>query len=364
MGWPVYVAGWEFVRLRFSRVFRPLSRFAALACVACCLCVPVAWRFWHVAVHADNPPAPDVVGAIEGDAISVQGPMSVDTANGQIRTILRSGSDIQVKAGQAHIDLMDGGGNITICGPSHFSVLKLGNSLTIALDSGTIHAHIDGQLTLTVYTPQIEAHPISIGSGVEDALVGLDTAGTMCIRPSRGAVRIEQQLTGQSLLVPQNGDVSLSNGQLETVHTSAGQCNCELQVGSGVISTQVSGLASSDELKRKVVAAKAQPSAPAPPADPKDEPVYQVFMPPLHYDASAKMQQDYDPNLIVLVRRARVRPTLIFQGKVAGEPVVAQVSVPRVAPGAQQTELAKKTADDSAWNRVRSFFHKLWSPNS
>ena len=305
------------------------------------------------------------MGAIEGDAISVQGPMSVDTADGQIKTILRSGSDVQVKSGHAHIDLMEGGGNITICGPSHFSVLKSGNSLTIALDSGTIHAHVEGQLTLTVYTPQIEAHPISIGNGVEDALVGLDTGGTMCIRPSKGAVRIEQQLTGQSLLVPQNGDVSLSNGQLETVHATAGQCNCELQVGSAVFSTQVSGLASSDELKRKAAAAKAQPTPPAAPTDPKDEPVYQVFMPPLHYDASAKTQQDYDPNLIILVRRARVRPTLIFQGKVEGEPVVAQVSAPRVGTSAQQTEMAKKTtADDSAWNRVRSFFHKLWSPNS
>jgi hypothetical protein len=348
--------------LRFPRVFRPISRLAALCCVACCLSILVLRLR---AAHADNPPAPDTVGAIEGDAISVQGPMSVDTANGQVKTILRSGSDVQVRSGQAHIDLMEGG-NITICGPSHFSVLKSGNSLTIALDSGTIHAHIEGQLTVTVYTPQIQAHTVSIGTGVEDALVGLDTAGTMCIRPSRGAVRIEQQLTGQSLLIPQNGDISLSNGQLETVHTSAGQCNCELQLGSTAISTQVSGLASSDDLKRKAAAAKAaEQTQPAAPLTQKDEPVYQVFMPPLHYDATAKTQQDYDPNLIVLVRRARVRPTLIFQGKVEGEPVVAPVSAPRAAPSAQPTEIAKKTAsDDSAWNRVRSFFQKLWAPNS
>jgi len=37
----------------------------------------------------------------------------------------------------------------------------------------------------------------------------------------QGAVRIEQQLTGQSVLVPQNGDVSLSNGQLESLRTAA-----------------------------------------------------------------------------------------------------------------------------------------------
>ena len=101
--------------------------------------------------RADNPPSPDTVGAIIGDSIAVQGPMSVDFTDGQARTILRSGSDIQVKSGTAHIDLVEGG-NITICGPAHFSVLKSAGALTIALDSGTIHVHVDAQPTLTIYT--------------------------------------------------------------------------------------------------------------------------------------------------------------------------------------------------------------------
>ena len=41
-----------------------------------------------------------------------------------------------------------------------------------------------------------------------------------------------------------------------------------------------------------------------------------------------KVQDDFDPNLIVLVRRVRVRPTLIFQGKVEGDPIVAQATPP------------------------------------
>ena len=348
--------------LPLSKILRPVWRLAALSCVAGCLSAPMAY-VWLA--RADNPP-PDTVGAIEGDSISVQGPMSVDTTNGQVKTILRSGSEIQVKSGQAHIDLIEGG-NITICGPAHFSVLKSGGALTIALDSGTIHAHIEGQPALTIYTAQIQAHPISIGDGPEDMLVGLDASGTMCIRPSKGAVRIEQQLTGQSLLIPQNGDVSLANGQLETLRPSPGQCNCELQLTprpTGV-STQVSGLASTEELKQK--AADPKPADPPPtkaPLPPKEEPIYQVFMPPLHYDANAKVQQDYDPNLIVLVRRARVRPTLIFQGKVEGEPVIAQVTAAPPAPSLQKPDAAKKPTDDTTWNRVRTFFHKLWSPSS
>jgi hypothetical protein len=300
------------------------------------------------------------VGVIVGDSISVQGPMTVDTANGQFRTILRSGSSVQVKSGQAHIDLVEGG-NITICGPARFAVLKSGGALTIALDSGTILAHVEGQPTLTIYTAQIQAHPISIGGGPEDTLVGLDAAGTMCIRANRGAVRIEQQLTGQSLLIPQAGDVSIANGQLETLQTTAGRCTCESQLTAKLpaVVTEISALASTEELKKKVAAPKAAPADP--PAAATAEPVYQVFMPPLQYDARATVQQQYDPKLIVLVRRARVRPTLIFQGKVEGEAIVAQAAPPSAPP---KIEDAKKPEEDTAWNRVRTFFHKLWSPSS
>jgi hypothetical protein len=342
--------------LQHSRTSRPVAPLAAFFCVAACLSALLAG---FPAAHADNPPLGDAVGAIEGDAISVQGPMSVDSTNGQIKTILRSGSEVRVKSGQAHIDLVEGG-NITICGPAHFSVLKSGAALTIALDSGTIHARIEGQLALNVYTAQILAHTVAIGGGPEEVLIGLDGSGTMCIRPSKGAVRIEQQLTGQSLLIPQNGEVSIANGQLETLHTSTGQCDCELQLSdkdSG-ISTQVSALGSGEDSKPKV-----PPTNNAVPPPPKEEPVYQVFMPPLKYDVNAKIQQDYDPNLIVLVRRARVRPTLIFQGKVEGDPVV-QANPPILATVVSHANAVKKTQDDTTWNRVRTFFHKLWSPSS
>jgi hypothetical protein len=338
-------------------------RIVTLVCLGGFLCASQA-NLW--AARTDNPAFTEAVGTIEGEAISVQGPMSMDTSNGVVKTVLRSGSEVQVKSGQAHIDLVEGG-NITICGPAHFSLLKSGGALTIALDSGTIHAHIEGQPALTVYTAQIQAHPIAIGNGAEDLLVGLDASSTMCIRASKGAVRIEQQLTGQSLLIPQSGDVALTNGQLETLRTSAGLCNCELQISAkpSSVSIQVSGLASTEELKKH--ASDAKPASPAQssatPVE-KQEPIYEVFMPPLRYDANAKVQQEYDPNLIVLVRRARVRPTLIFQGKVEGDAVVAQVTPPSAVADPPKTVATKKPAEESTWSRVRTFFHKLWSPNS
>ena len=316
-------------------------------------------------MRADNPPSGDSVGTIEGDSISVEGPMSIESVRGQVKTMLRSGSDVHVKSGQARIDLLEGG-SISICGPAHFSVLKSSGSLTVALDSGTIHAHIEGSLSLTVYTAQIQARSLAIGGGALDILAGLDLSGAMCIRASKGAVRVEQQLTGQSVLIPQSGDVTIANGQLESLHDSPGRCVCEMMPTTipSAVSTQVSGLASTEELK-KASPPKPAPAVAADPPQKSNEPVYQVFMPPLHYDASAKTQPEYDPKLIVLVRRARVRPTLIFQGKVEGDPLVAQVALPQPPfPNSAKADAAKKPEDDSTWNRVRSFFHKLWSPSS
>src|SRR5271157_3343853 len=317
-------------------------------------------------VRGDNPPLGDSVGAIEGDSISIEGPMSVEVAHGQVRTVLRSGSDVRVKAGQARIKLVEGG-EILICGPAHFSVLKSGGALTLALEAGTIHAHLESDLALTVFTPQIQARPISIGNGPEDVLVGLDSVGAMCIRANKGAVRLEQQLTGQSVLIPQTGDVLLNNGQIESLRTAAGSCTCE--VGTAAIPEQVTSeigrLATPEEIKKASEERKANPppADAAPPVE-RPEPVYQVFMPPLRYDANAKVQPDnYDPSLIVLVRRVRVRPTLIFQGKVEGNPRVAQATPPP-PPSVARKPTAQKPADDGIWNRVKTYWHKLWSPSS
>jgi hypothetical protein len=332
------------------------GRAIFLFCVAVCfaaLASPPA--------RADNPPG-DAIGVIEGEAISVEGPMTVEVVRGQVKTVLRSGSDVRVKTGQARIDLVEGG-QVMICGPAHFSVLKAGGAITLALDSGTIHAVVGSEVSLNIYTPQIQARPISIGNGAEDLLVGLDNAGAMCIRANKGAVRVEQQLTGQSVLVPQSGDVSLTNGQIESLRAATGHCACSMQavikpMTSGI---EISQLATTEEIKKKA----AEPKAPAENTEQNaqaDEPVYQVFMPPLRYDAKAKVQAEFDPNLIILVRRVRVRPTLIFQGRVEGDPVVAHAAGPASPPNALPKP--EKPADVSTWSRVKTYFRKLWSPST
>jgi hypothetical protein len=322
-----------------------------------------AVSFAGAAPRADNPPA-DAIGVIEGEAISVEGPMTVEMVRGQVKTVLRSGSDVHVKAGQARIDLVEGG-QIMICGPAHFSMLKAGGAITLALDSGTIHAVIGSEVSLNIYTPQIQAHPISIGNGAEDVLVGLDSAGAMCIRANKGAVRLEQQLTGQTVLVPQTGDVSLSNGQIESLRAAAGHCVCTVQTVMKPMTpgTEISQLAAKDDIRKKAAEAKSPtPQENAVQPAQSEEPVYQVFMPPLQYDAKAKVQPDFDPNLIILVRRVRVRPTLIFQGRVEGDPVAARAGSP--VPASKSHATPQAPPEISTWTRVKTYFRKLWSPST
>ena len=194
-------------RIHTENLPRRVISFAAGAAVVCAALFTAA-----AARPRPDGSSEDTVGTIEGDAIALQGPMTVEMVRGQIKTVLRSGNDIRVKSGQARLDLVEGG-QIVICGPAHLSVLKSGGSLTLALDSGIIHARIEHKPALTVYTAQIQAKPIAIGDGAQDALIGFDALGAMCVRATSGAIRLEQQLTGQSVIVPQGGDILLNDGQ-------------------------------------------------------------------------------------------------------------------------------------------------------
>ncbi len=346
----------------------PTACLRRAAVPAACIAILCAALFSAAAARLDEPLS-DSVGVIDGEAITVNGPMSVEVVHGQAKTVLRSGSDVRVKSGAARIDLVEGG-QISIGGPAHLSVLKSGGSLTIALDTGTIHAHIERELSLTIYTPQIQAQAVAIGDGPQDLLLGFDTAGAMCIHANRGAVRLEQQLTGQSVLIPQAGDVLLLNGQLDGLRTSAGHCACDLQAAKATppLQPEVGQLATAGDAGGRAPDARpnTQPATvETPPA--REEPVYQVFMPPLIYDANAKIQLEIDPKMIVLLRRVRVRPTLIFQGRVEGVSAAAVTPAPPLASTPAAWANAPKPAAPvsvSFVDRVRNFVRKLWPSGS
>src|SRR5713226_2979132 len=172
-------------------------------------------------------PAAEVVGTIEGADISIKGPISVEIADGLSRMVLSSGSEVTVKSGQARIDLAEGGA-IGICGPAHVSLLKSSGALTVALDYGSIHARIGFHPALTIYTPLIVVRPAEIGGGQSETLVGLKPDGTMCLRATQGAARIEQQLTGQSVIVPPGGEASLAEDLLKSLPAGEPGVSCDI----------------------------------------------------------------------------------------------------------------------------------------
>ena len=333
---------------------RPLLAAGAILC--CAAAVGIA------AARPDDPPT-EVVGTIEGESIVVEGPIKVDFVRGQARTVLRSGSQVRVKAGLARIDLAEGG-QIAICGPAHLSLLKSRGSLTVALDSGTIHARIEREPALTVYTPQIQAKPIAIGDAPQDSLVGLDATGVMCLRAFSGAMRVEQQLTGQTIILPQGGDVTLSDGQISSLRAGRGRCSCEPPPVK-LAPPELSTVASAEVVRANAPAAAAKPAEPEKSAV-KEEPIYQVFMPPLAFDAGAKSQPEPDPRLMVLVRRVRVRSGLVYQGRVAGESLEAAAKPPPPVAAAPAPAAPKKAppAKEGVMGRVRNLLRRIWTHNS
>jgi hypothetical protein len=187
--------------------------------------------------------------------------MNVEVVRGQVKTMLRSGNDIRVKSGQARIDLVEGG-TIAICGPAHLSLLKSGGALTIAIDSGIVHVHVGKTPSLTLYTAQVQAKPIAIGDDDQDALIGFDAAGVMCVRAGGGAIRIEQQLSGKSMIVPQGGEILVDNGGIEGITNTSGHCECELQGGNETPpQPELSRMATPDEIRQRDAAKVAEAAA-------------------------------------------------------------------------------------------------------
>ena len=254
--------------------------------------------------------SPPVVGRLYGDDVRVQGAVSFESENGRSTALLASGSDITVRAGRARIELT-AGGEIAICGPAHLTLLESGGAITLALDYGQVRPQVEAQVELTVYTPMIVATPLAISGGVRDLTLGLDQQGAMCALTARGAVRIEQQFSGQSVLLPQGGEINLTGGQLGTMRSAAGSCDCELLVTRNTAPRPI-------ELSVPVPAAPARPRPAALAPPPRiEEPIYRVYMPPLTFDASSpEPPPDPDPAGILMVREGQPRPELYFRGQV------------------------------------------------
>ena len=326
---------------------------------------------------AQTPPqiSPQVIGSIEGDDLLVQGEPNDATVVRQGVTPLTSGADITVRGGQALVQLADGG-EIGVCAPAHFSVIQSGNSLTLALDYGRVHPKLPPSTNIEIFTPLIAATPIAIGEAQRDVTVGLAPSGAMCVASSQGAVRIAQQLSDESVIVPQGGTVTLADGALAPAGPP-GTCSCEVQLARN--SPGVPPAENAPPVQTAEASAPNAPSQPpgtaqyGPPAPEahtsNDEPIYQVFVPPLRFNAdSPTATLEPSPEMILIVRHARVHPGAIFVGYVQAEaPQQAQSSAPSAAGAAQPQQTANRGAAarrPGIYQRVRDYIHGLFGKPS
>jgi len=136
-----------------------------------------------------------------------------------------SGSIVTVHAGQARMTLL-AGGQIQICGPAKFTVLESGGAITLALNFGRMRAELPAATVVRIFTPTIVATPLDISGAARDITVGLDLNDSLCVLARSGAIRLEQQFSGEGIIVPQSGEFFFAGGKLVPVAGAPGSCEC------------------------------------------------------------------------------------------------------------------------------------------
>jgi hypothetical protein len=300
-----------------------------------------AWLLWAAGPVA-RAQGPEAIGRIEGEAFVARGQVSVSQEGGRSVTTLLSGSQVTVSAGAARIVLLDGG-EIDICGPAQFSLLKSGGAVTLALSHGRVHARVSAELPLTIYTALVVATPVSIAGKPRDVTLGLDAAGEMCAYSAHGAIRLAHQFSGQSVLVPQYGEVSVSGGQIESLREAAGSCRCDLPVARNETPAATPAPRAAESAQAKSEEKRAE-----------DAPAFTAVMPPLTFDAASPNPLPMRPVAFEIIREARVRTGVRFAGTVAKPAKLAQVAAGSDASGAP----ALKKPGFGA--RFANFFRRLF----
>lgn len=350
---------------------------------------------------------PGAVGRIEGNDISVDSgtPASLGTAMASPSVFVANGGVITVHSGQARL-MLASGGQIEICGPAKLTVLESSGAITIALNFGRVRSELPAATKLKIFTPSIIATPIDIGGAPRDIAVGLSLDDSLCVLATSGALELEHQFTGEKLIVPQAGKFFLAGGQLLPVAGTPGSCQCaEMETSVRVTavplvspaplalprtapgeamltapplvasSTQpattppatkadtktpesnvtYSVLGHANESRRVTAAPKnSVPSAPA-----VTVPEYTAVS-PLTYSAADPTPPDPSPDLVLLIRAARVDPDWEFNGRVEAPEFAKSVgNALGVTGGARQSQSTPKNPAPAKEKKQGGFWHGL-----
>ncbi len=346
------------------------------------------------AQDSDQPP-PGTVARVEGPEVSVDSGTALLGTTPSIPSVyLTNGSIVTVHAGRARLLLLSGG-QVDICGPAKLTLLYSAGAVTLALNFGRIHVELPATATLRIFTPTIIATPLEISGGTREITAGLDLNDSLCVRATSGALRLEQQFTGEDLIVPQAGEFFLANGKLVPVAGTPGSCQCEAMHGQSAPPPviPVMGISGRQNLAPTPEPPVTDASATPPPAFPVAQPnvqlraldlnndahpvtppakvetptppavqtvattipEYKIIMPPMTFSPAApEAQDDGGSDVALLVRTVHVEPEWQFSGRVASPSF--EEPKPSAAPSSKSQ--SKATAAQPAQNK-EGFWSKL-----
>jgi hypothetical protein len=290
-----------------------------------------------------------VVGRLSGDDVSVTGAVGFESENGRAIALLASGSDLTLRSGQAKIELPEGG-DIILCGPAHLSILKSGPAITVALDYGQVHLQVGATAQVTIFSPLLVVTPEAIGDRGRDLTVGLDQKGELCVITLSGAIRIEEQLTGEKVIIPQGGDIEIDGGELRALRRGSRKCSCELLVSENSARKQIEA------------SAPAHPSPNGPinerPAESTNSATYRIDMPPLTFDASSPaLAPALTSEAQLVIRESVEAPQIWFRGAVVP-------ALPPPPPAASRSTSRSRNSKPGLFARFFGIFRHRRPPTS
>jgi hypothetical protein len=339
------------------------------------------------------------IGHLEGNDISVENGTAsgAAAANPAPGGYVLDGSVVTVHDGKARL-MLAVGGEVDICGPAKLTLLESGGAITLALDFGRIRLQLLRGTSLRIFTPTIIATPLDIGGEARDITAGLDMNDSLCVLATSGAIRLEQQFTGEGIIVPQAGEFFLNSGKLVPIAGAPGSCACTAMHAQSAPPPQIPllGVSSSARLEPPPQPAGSAPAAavtpvpnspePAPEPDvqlrvlaqtddvhpiappakdaaplppPDAMPLYKIIMPPLGFSASSPTPPADPPmDAVLLVRTVHVEPEYEFTGHVEAPHMESLDQGKASSSASQSAKVSTSTGNkkEGFWARLKRAF--------
>ncbi len=325
----------------------------------------------NAGIRAQSPAAPaSILGQVLGDDVSVIGASHLTAGEAGRAIEFSSGGTIVVFSGKARVEFT-GGGELDVCGPAKFTVLSSGEALTVALSFGRVRIRFDAVRPIAIYMPLVIAKPIPLGDQPRDATVGLTNTGTMCVLAARGAIRLQNQLSSESAIVPQPSEVFVPGSSFASLPPAVGQCDCDFdepvaqqsapQDAAPAVANPIPRDKTAQPFDNPTSASQtplntAPASKPAPPLVISNQPSTPTTLPPIAYDAKSATEtpEPISVATLLLAQQTVVQPAWIFHGTVV-DPRAERNEVLKEASAAQNSTAQPKPKKRGFWSKLHHF---------